>query len=87
MSDEVKSMGSASADTALDHGSSSHGAGGGGGAPTTDHASIVNGGHDDDADNAIVLRRKKPIAGWRLAIIFAWCVSSVLLSIQSINHQ
>lgn len=86
MSDEVKSMGSASADTALDHGSSSYGTGGGA-AQTTDHASIVNGGHDDDADNASVLRRKKPIAGWRLASIFAWCVSSILLSIQSINHQ
>lgn len=77
MSDEVKSMGSASADTALDNGSSSHGTGGGG-APTTDHASIVN-GSGDDAD-AIVLRRKQPIAGWRLAIIFAWCVASHVAS-------
>ncbi len=58
MSDEVKSMGSASADTALDNGS---------GAPTADHASTIDGN-----DDAIVLRRKKPIAGWRLAVIFAW---------------
>ncbi|KAJ4153604.1 hypothetical protein LMH87_010086 [Akanthomyces muscarius] len=78
MSDEVKSMGSASADTALDNGSSSHGTGGGG-APTTDHASIVN-GSGDDAD-AIVLRRKKPIAGWRLAIIFACVGMGLFLSL------
>lgn len=70
MSDEVKSMSSASADTALD--SSGAGASAGDGdvdgrrTSSVDNASTINDG------NGIVLRRKKPIAAWRLAIMFAW---------------
>ncbi|KAM3440691.1 hypothetical protein NHJ13734_003148 [Beauveria thailandica] len=60
MSDEVKSMGSASADTAID--SSSRGGEG----PSS---SLDNG----SADGAIVVRRNKPIAAWRLTVIL-FCI-------------
>ncbi|OAA58692.1 Major facilitator superfamily domain, general substrate transporter [Cordyceps fumosorosea ARSEF 2679] len=76
MSDEVKSMCSASADTALDNGCR----GGGDGSPSVDHGSSTVGSTPDDR-GAIVLRRKKPIAGWRLAVIFACIGMGLFLSL------
>ncbi|ATY61380.1 Major facilitator superfamily general substrate transporter [Cordyceps militaris] len=70
MSDEVKSMGSVSADTAHD---SSRGSAGDGSPASVDHASTTTDG--------IVLRRKKPIAGWRLAVIFACIGMGLFLSL------